>query len=40
MAMELLTFHDQLVAFFPSDDQDSNLIGPKTGVSSFIALNQ
>jgi hypothetical protein len=26
MAMELLTFHDQLVAFFPSDDQDNNLV--------------
>jgi hypothetical protein len=26
MAMELLTFHDQLVAFFPSDDQDNNLL--------------
>jgi len=24
--MELLTFHNQLVAFFPSDDQDNNFV--------------
>jgi hypothetical protein len=26
MAMELLTFHNQLIAFFPSDDQDDNFL--------------
>jgi hypothetical protein len=26
MAMKLLTFHDQLVAFFSPDDQDDNLV--------------